>query len=200
MTAAAFAPQEIETICKAIEHRRSIGIKRLKPDAVPEALLKKILAAANWAPSHGETDPWRFSVFTGDARLELGKAFAESYKLQAEAEGDFSEKIYESQLERGTSAPVWISIGMTPGTKGIPEEEEAMAVACAVQNFHIVASAHGLAGMWLSNNVMIHPYVVKFVGLNPPSRLLGFFPLGWPNIDWPTGDKTPIEEKITWRS
>lgn len=195
---AALSPQEIESLLRAIAHRRSLGVKRLKADPVPHSMISQLLEAANWAPSHGETEPWRFTVFTGDSRKDLGNAFATAYKLNAEATGDFSEKAFESQKELALMAPVWISIGMTPSAHSHSEEEECMAVACAVQNFHLTASALGLAGMWQSNKILTHSSLASFLKLDPPSRLLGFFPLGFPNIPWPAGERTPIENKVVW--
>jgi nitroreductase len=85
------------------------------------------------------------------------------------------------------------------GALKMSEEEELMAVACAAQNLHLVASAQGLAGMWLSKGVFRHPHVAEFVGLTPPhGRLLGFFVFGWPAIPWPQGERRPLSEKIRW--
>jgi Nitroreductase len=193
-----------EALCAAIAHRRSMGVARLLPDPVDPALIRRALEAADWAPSHGDTEPWRFTVYTGESRRALGEAFAEAYRRDAEQDGDFKEKSYEAQRERAWGSPVWISIGMQPalrpdGTLKMTEEEELMAVACAVQNLHLVANAQGLAGMWLSKGVFRHPHVAEFVGLVPPhGRLLGFFVLGWPAIPWPEGERRPLHEKVRW--
>jgi nitroreductase len=194
----------VDALCEAIAHRRSLGVARLKPDPVDPERIQRALAAADWAPSHGDTEPWRFTVYTGESRRALGETFAAAYRLDAEAEGDFKPNAYAAQRERAFSAPVWISIGMQPGL--LPDgslkmtiEDELMAVACAAQNLHLVASAQGLAGMWLSKGVFRHPHVGEFVGLTPPhGRLLGFFALGWPAIPWPVGERRPLSEKVRW--
>jgi len=36
------------------------AMRRLKPDPVPDELINKILKAAQWAPSGGNTQRWRF--------------------------------------------------------------------------------------------------------------------------------------------
>jgi nitroreductase len=84
------------------------------------------------------------------------------------------------------------------GTLKMTLEEELMAVACAVQNLHLVASAQGLAGMWLSKGVFKHPHVAEFVGLSAHGRLMGFFILGRPNVPWPQGERRPLAEKVRW--
>ena len=38
------------------------AMRRLKPDPVPDELINKILQAAQWAPSGGNTQRWRFLV------------------------------------------------------------------------------------------------------------------------------------------
>lgn len=196
-------PIDVENLFAAIAHRRSMGLSRLNDDPVPTEILQQALEAANWAPSNGDTEPWRFTVFAGDARLKLGDAFAEAYKQSAEAEGNFREETYKSSREKATWAPVWISIGMEPGRLpsgelAMPGEEEAMAVACAVQNLHLILSAHGLLGMWHSGTTSVHPHVAQFVGLESPAKLLGFFWCGYPNIPWPAGERKPLDGKVKW--
>lgn len=195
--------EQLDSLCEAIANRRSLGIARVHADKpVDRSLIEKALQAADWAPSHGETEPWRFTVYTGDSHLALGEAFAEAYRLDAGEEG-FKQATLEANRNRAVSAPVWISIGMEParrsdGSLRMTEEDEVIAVGCAVQNLHLVANAMGLAGMWLSKGVFIHPHVARFVGLEPPSRLLGFFFLGWPAIPWPEGERRPLSEKVRW--
>ncbi len=198
-----FTEQEIQTICEAIAHRRSLGIARLSPDPVAPQMIERVLEAANWAPSHGDTEPWRFTVYTGDSRRGLGEAFAEAYRIDSQRDGDFKQSQFDGQRERAWSSPVWISIGMEPallpnGNWKMTLEEELMAVACAVQNLHLVASAQGLARMWLSKGVFKHPHVAAFTGLSPHARLLGFFILGHPNIPWPDGERRPLSGKVRW--
>jgi nitroreductase len=202
--AAGLGSEAVEALCRAIAHRRSMGVARLKPDPVPTRLIQRALEAADWAPSHGDTEPWRFTVYTGESRRALGEAFAEAYRQDAARNGDFKENAFEGQRKRAWASPVWISLGMQPallpgGSMKMTEEEELMALACAVQNLHLVANAQGLAGMWLSKGVFRHPHVAEFVGLTPPhGRLLGFFILGWPSIPWPTGERRPLHEKVRW--
>lgn len=193
----------VEALCRAIAHRRSLGIARLKPDAVPTDVIERVLVAADWAPSHGDTEPWRFVVYTGEGRKALGEAFAEAYRQDAEANNDFKPEVFQAQKERALASPVWISIGVSPalradGSLKMTIEEEVMAVSCAAQNLHLVAAAQGLAGMWLSKSVFRHPHVATAVGLPAHGFLLGFFILGYPAIDWPAGERRPLAEKVRW--
>jgi nitroreductase len=194
----------LEPLLDVIANRRSLGLARLKEDPIDPEILRQALEAANWAPSNGDTEPWRFTVFTGDSRKELGEVFAEAYRQEAEADGDFRQETFQAMLERGTDAPVWISIGMTPGfrpdgSRAMTDDDEIMAVACAVQNLHLTLTAHGLIGMWHSKGGSVHPHTAKYLGLESPSRLLGFFWCGYPKVAWPAGERGPWEEKVTWK-
>jgi nitroreductase len=179
-----------DALYRAILHRRSMGLSRLKPDPVDRALIERMLEAANWAPSHGDTEPWRFTVFAGEGRVELAEI------LKRVMQEDAAQK-------RAFAAPVWISIGMVPARKDdgsllMSLEEEMMGVACAVQNLHLMASALGLAGMWHSKGPSVHPEVARGLGLEEPDRLLGFFMCGWPSSEWFTSTRRPLEEKVRW--
>jgi nitroreductase len=190
-----------DVLFDAICNRRSMGLSRLSPDPVDRRLIERMLEAANWAPSHGDTEPWRFTVFAGEGRATLAALFAAAHR--EETGGNTPEKASEGALKRAYAAPVWISIGMSParredGSLLMSENEELMAVACAVQNLHLMASALGLAGMWHSKGLSVSPVVARGLGLEPPARLLGFFMCGWPATDWLTSSRRPLTEKVHW--
>lgn len=198
-----FTPEQVETIHKAIAHRRSMGIARLSPQPVEREVLEAAFEAANWAPSHGDTEPWRFIVYQGEAIHQLAEIFADAYKFAAEAEGKFKQETYEAQIDRALSSPTWIAIIMQPGLDDhgnlkMPLEEELMATACAVQNMHLSLCTQGVVGMWHSKGVSVHPYTAEQLGINAPARLLGFFFAGYPNQTWAEGERGPVHEKVTW--
>ena len=195
--------QALSSVFEAIARRRSLGLARLHPDPIDPKLIETALRAACWAPSHGDTEPWRFNVYSGEARGPLGDAFGEAYKIDAEQESRFKPETFEANRSKVWSAPVWISIGMVPGLDEHGElkmtiQEERLAVACAVQNLHLMFATMGIVGMWHSKSTSVHPHVAKFVGLEEPSELMGFFFCGWPKVEWPEGERQPFEEKVKW--
>src|SRR6185295_18144463 len=64
----------------AIRERRSLALKQLSPEPIALESIQLMLEAANWAPSHGQTEPWRFSVFAGAGRRGLIEAFGAAYR------------------------------------------------------------------------------------------------------------------------
>ena len=128
-------------VMNAIQTRRSFAINELTDAPVDQVLIDRVLEAANWAPSHGKTEPWRFVVFHRDGRAALSSAFGAAFaKLNPDLpRGGEGER---AQAKRPWQAPVWIALGMQPSKK-FPEWEDMLAFGAAVQNMHLMASALG---------------------------------------------------------
>jgi len=185
-----------EVLAEAIRTRRSFALKELSPEPIDLGPVAQMLEAANWAPSHGKTEPWRFAVYSGDARRVIGDAFGAAFRLlntgeRANPAGE------QAQRERVWQAPVWIALGMRPDPK-MPEWEELIAVGSAVQNAQLMASALGLGCKWTSGACAVHPHVAEVVGFAPDTRLLGFLYVGRPAVAWPVGKRRPLAEKVRW--
>lgn len=182
----------------AVRLRRSVKPEAMRPDPIPRGTVEQLLDAANWAPSHGLTEPWRFIVFTGDAKRDLGEAL-----LAGSAGG---EPIPEDDPRRAKimkkveTAPVIVALVCQPSTaSNIFEHEEVASVAMAVQNLHLCARALGLGAFWSSGKKAFSDEVARFLGLTPPQRCLGVLYLGFPSSEWPTSSRGPVSQKVTWR-
>jgi nitroreductase len=185
-----------DLLLQFLKQRRSMGLKEMQPDPIDPAQIEMMLEAANWAPSHGLTEPWRFTVFTGEGRAKLAAAFGEAYRQLTPPER-FDERGWQAQADRAWQASAWISLGMVTEGK-MPEWEELSAVAIAAHNIQLMACSLGLACKWTSGAVAIHPHVVSMLGLEPPSKLLGFLYIGKPANSPPTGARRPLADKVKW--
>lgn len=45
----------------------------------PDEQIMQLLALADWAPTHGYTEPWRFVVFGGDKVKDFCQQHAQKY-------------------------------------------------------------------------------------------------------------------------
>jgi nitroreductase len=182
----------------ALATRRSFALKEIADAPVSRELIEHLLDAANWAPSHGKTEPWRFVVYTGTARQRLSDAFGRAFgALNPDAAADSAGA--HAQRQRVWQAPVWIALGMQPSHK-FPEWEDLIAFGSAVHNMHLMASALGLAAKWTSGAVVLHQHVAEVVGFDSDTHLYGFLYVGHPAIDWPQGQRQPIADKVRWES
>jgi len=189
---------EPQALLDAIHNRRSVSLSRMKPDDIDLETIGQMLEAARWAPNHGLTEPWRFTVYSGEGRRALGDAFAAAYR--ALNPGDkYNPDQEKTQRDRVWQAPVWIAVGMyRDENPKMPEWEDMVSVGTAVYIMHLTAYAHGLGGKWSSGAVSNHPTVADFVGYTGATRLLGFFYVGEVAGDWPTCMRQPMDDKVRW--
>lgn len=188
-----------ELITEVVRRRRTIKPKQFIERDVDESIIRLILENANWAPTHGMTEPWRFTIYTGPARARLAEFLAATYKAITQPE-DFKPNKYEGMSKNALLAPVVIAIGMKrQESEKIAELDEIQAVACAVQNMHLTAAAYGLGGFWSTNVAAVSSQMCRFIGLGEKDRALGLFYLGYPSCQWPSGNRGPINEKLSWQ-
>ncbi len=188
-----------EEVNRLIRHRRTIKPEQYDQNrTVDQSIIDQMLANANWAPTHGLTEPWRFTVFAGNGLQKLGTFQAEQYKKLVAAD-QFKEKKYDQLKTRPERSSHVIAIGMKRQESGkIPEVEEIEAVACAVQNMYLTASAYGVGAYWTTGGITYFEEVKPFFNLGAEDRLLGFLYIGYPAIEWPVSNRTDIEQKVRW--
>jgi len=185
-----------DALNRLIRERRSIFPRQYTGEAIPDAVLLQLLENANWAPTHRHTEPWRFHVIRGDARQRLGQFLADAYQAQTPKES-FSAAKHEKTLRQPMQASVVIAIGMQRDPQErVAEWEEIAAVACAVQNLWLSASAYGLAGYWSTpKSILGNP---AFLQSAPGERCLGLFYLGTWLSEPLTGKRGNIIDKIRY--
>ncbi len=183
-------------ILKNIQTRRSIYPKSYNEKIVSEETIRAILAAANCAPNHKRTEPWRFKVFYGDGRNALAQFMADFYKKNT-PDDSFSELKYKkNQTNALESSSVIAIIQHSSGL--VPEIEETCAVACAVQNMWLTAASLGVGAYWSTGGATFHQDAIDFLALKPNEKCLGFFYLGYHDLPEIEAIRSNIEEKTVW--
>ena len=210
-----------EVLSNLIRRRRSIFPKDFVKSAekVPVNIIAEILAAAEWAPTHGKTQPWRFCV-AGKATMkelfEIRKAHAaKQFAGDAEKLEKSNKKMARKAKElQNVSAVIFIGMKRVANAKGrlMEEWEEIAAVACAVQNMHLQLTAHwnsGYCGYWSSggwNSWLLDPRARDIIGLNgseqgEDDKILGAFYLGKAELKKINGyraSRSGMADKIKW--
>jgi len=180
-----------------IQERRSVYPAQFDNSRrIDDEIIWQILNNANYAPTHKKTEPWRFVVFTGECSKKMPEFQADLYKQKNEGE-KFNEATYQKLFENPLKASHIIAIGMKRHPQ-VPEIEEIEAVACAVQNMYLTATAYNVGAYWGSGGITYYPEAKTFFGLAEDDKLLGFFYLG--HIGKPSPERIPksIQEKVTW--
>ncbi len=187
---------DIEQINHLIRHRRSVFPRQFESGKqIPDRIIEEILFNATWAPTHKQTEPWSFRVFTGDGLQKLADFQSELYKKEAGEK--FKQDKYEQLRTRPMETSHIISLGMKRHPV-VPEVEEIASVACAVQNIYLSVTAYGLGGYWTTGGVTYFPSAKSFFGLGDEDRLMGFFYLGYVAVPSGVAKRKGLEEKVVW--
>lgn len=179
-----------------IRSRRSIFPPSYIDRPIDRETLLELLENANHAPTHRITQPWRFTVFTGEGLVRLADFMGENYR-QTTAPASFSQAKYDVTRDKILKSGAMIAINMEVHPALLPEWEEVAATAAAVQNIWLSAWERGIGGYWSSPGSALEP-LAEFMNLPENQKCLGLFYLGYHNAPEAPARRSPIDEKVVW--
>ncbi len=156
--------------------RNSAPIPELREPAPSDAEIETMLRAATRVPDHGRLEPWRFILYRGDSRIEVGKKLAD---LAERREGPLAEGRRNQELSRFSRAPLVIGVVSSPKDHAkIPQWEMFLSGAAAAMNLVIAANAMGYGTNWITNWYSDSEEGRALLGLAPHERVVGFIHIG----------------------
>ncbi|MBI1837368.1 MAG: nitroreductase [Flavobacteriia bacterium] len=181
-----------------IKNRRTIYPEQFSSRKIHKEQIELLLTNAQWAPTHGNTQPWRFKVFTEKGLQNLSDFLGKTYLELTEKENQNDSKLAKL-ITRPLQSSVVIAICMErQKEERILEIEEIEAVACAVQNLHLSCTAYGLGGFWATPQLIYSEQMKNYLKLGVKDRCLGLFYIGYSAIDWPKSHRKPLEYTTEW--
>ena len=131
-------------VLEAIKTRRSI--RHYKPDPVDDETLRKVLEAAHWAPSWGNTQCWRFIVVRDNSiKAELADSLVKTVKS---SDGTLYNPATKAIMQAPVVIVVCAELGKSGKFFGKPATDKGdwfmFDVALAMQNLALAAHALGL--------------------------------------------------------
>ncbi len=182
----ALPPAQRAALYGAIASRRDV--RRFRPDAVPDELLRSLLAAAHAAPSVGHSQPWRFVVVRDPATRERAALCAEREQLRQAAllEEHAGRQLLDLQLHGIRDAPVGLVVGCDRRVDPVAVlgratfgDADLWSCACAIENLWLAARAEGLGVGWVT---LFQPdELAALVGMPEGVATLGWLCIGWPD-------------------
>ncbi|MGB5437599.1 MAG: nitroreductase [Maribacter sp.] len=177
-----------------IKRRRSIFPPQFLDKPIAKADLERLLEAANWAPNHNKTEPWRFKVLQGESKAKLGRFLSEKYQ-------EVEKRPKQVKIKKLTTYPVQsavvLAICMQRDPKeSVPEWEELAAVSMAVQNIWLGCTEIGIGCFWSSPGLI--KFMDEFFDLAEGEKCLGFLYMGYFEGEMPEGSRKPITDKVVW--
>lgn len=156
--------------------RASAPIRELKEPAPDDAQIRTILTAAIRVPDHGRLAPWRFILYRGQARIDIGEKLA---ALAEERQGPLMDDQRQRELTRFSRAPLVIGVVFVPKAHPrIPQWEMFLSAGAAAMNLVHAANALGFAANWITNWYADDAEGRRLLGLAPDERVVAFVHIG----------------------
>jgi nitroreductase len=182
-----------------MKNRRSVFQQDYSGEVIEDVIVKKIIEAALWAPSHKMTQPWRFIVFTGAGLKSLAEQQAGLYKKVTTTDGTYREERYQNLLTKPLlSSHIIVVIMKRDEKKSVPEIEEVGAVFCAVENLYLATTAYGVGGYLSTGGITYFEEAKELFGLEAEDKLLGYFHLGIPKRTPSVLKRKTFDDVVEW--
>jgi len=171
------------------------AMRRLKPDPVPDDLIRKIINAGLCAPSGGDMQNWRFIVVKDPEikrqiqiryKRALDTAMAHFHAAPIPGKTDAQKQRRLSAVEYLTEhfheTPVLIVACLIEGnaTQAGIEKAAAASIYPAVQNMLLAARGLGLGATLTTRHLLYEKEVDEVLGLPPNAGTYAIIPIGYP--------------------
>ncbi len=158
-----------------IATRRSI--RGYKPDAIPDAALRRIGEAINLAPSACNRQPWKFLiVLNPEIRSRIGEVYRQPWLKEAPA----------VVLALGNAEACWKRIEGTPIID--------VDIAIAMEHMVLAATAEGLGTCWIC--AYDKARMNQAAGVAAPWEVLAISPLGYANVPPANIQRKDVSETV----
>jgi nitroreductase len=155
---------------------RSSAARLTLPGPTPEHLAR-ILGAAARAPDHGRLRPWEFIVLDAESREAFATSAAQAKRVRMASMTDEQFDAERAKILRSPTLVIAACKVRREETK-IPEIEQVVAVAAAVQNLFLAAHDLGYGVMWKTGTAAYDANVKKTLGLDAGDHIVGVMHLG----------------------
>jgi nitroreductase len=178
------------------------AVRRLRSDPIPDAVLRRVLEAATWAPSGGNRQPWRvIAVRDPEKKRVLRDLYAEPWRTyrdtrpnglqtlpdEARARAERSYAAGDQLAEHLDQVPVVLVFCFEPSGLAItdarlerPSVVGGGSLYPAVQNLLLACRAEGLGCVLTTLLVASDARVRELLEIPEPWGTYAFVPIGYP--------------------
>jgi nitroreductase len=178
------------------------AVRRLKPDAIPDRVLHRVLEAATWAPTGANRQPWRIVVVKDTERKRhLGELYGDRWNLASKmyratltdlppAAREPQERMLRAADHLGAhfgEAPVIAIFCFNPLELGVTDADlnrvsvvGGGSIYTAVENLLLACRAEGLGCVLTTILCFVEPQVKELLGIPDPWGTAAAVPIGYP--------------------
>ncbi|CUB03916.1 nitroreductase family protein [Marinomonas fungiae] len=178
--------------------RDRVSNNQLAEPAPTHSEWREILDAASRAADHGNLKPWRFKVYEGDARSQVGEVYWQHAKSEVEQLSDDKADVFIKKAYRAP-AILLVYADLIEHPK-VPEMEQLMAVAASAQQALLGLNALGYAGIWRTGPAVFTDAAKNQLGLTENQQVVGLIYVGTASAEVTPVENTGIDERLTFVS
>ena len=186
------------------------SMRRLKPDPVPDELIRRILEAGACAANGGANQRWRFLVVKDPdikRRVQywyqkayddvIGPRYAGSEPPPGSSPGRYRRQhdAVHYLTEHYHEAPVWI-VACMEGGDGLPDRALGASIYPAVQNMLLAARALGLGSTLTCRHLIHEKEVEEILGLPSGVHSYAILPIGYPMGNFGPVRRGPLSDVV----
>ena len=158
----------------AIKKRRTIHIFSKK--RVPKEVIERSIVAANQAPCHRKTFPWRFTRI-GFHKRDLLFDLHLSLKFGDKEIDEFNLK---KTKEKFLNPSHLLVASQVSSDNEVQKLEDYAACACAIQNLSLSLVADGVGYKWSTGKITTNPNTYQIAEIDPfEEKIIGFIWIGY---------------------
>lgn len=196
----------------AMKGRQSI--RKYRKDPVPREKILRMIEAATWAPSAGNTQNVRFLVVEDPALLSRMKGIVDQILSRVTGKEIPPDKINYHNLFAAAPAAVCV-VGKpyeSSTDRQLREKDPErlrvrryhvnaglQSVAASITQFLLAAHSLGYGACWMTGPLVAKPELESALSVRPPEELLAVIALGKPDSSPPKPPRRPPEEITEFR-
>ena len=161
-------------IKKVISSRRTIHV--FSKTSVEESYILEAIQAANYAPCHRRTYPWRFINVKEKTREAIIKILIDK-KLNRDKSNSLRRDLLE---EKYKSPSHWIIATQLLANSEIEIKEDYAACCCGIQNFMLVLAARQVGTKWSTGEATSNDRIYDLLKIKKvEERIIGLISVGY---------------------
>jgi nitroreductase len=181
------------TLNEALAGRRTCGA--FKPDPIPDEVINAAIDAAQWAPNHKRTWPWRFVVAGPQTRAALGDLAVAGRRAAGVDDG---AALLAARRPFDTPGAL-IAVAQVLDDDPFRRREDYASCAIAVQHLMLSLFAQGYGSKWGTGPLTRHPAALALLGLDPIAHDVTGFVFAGVTDRVPEAPERPPRDAVTSR-
>jgi nitroreductase len=187
--------------------RTTRAIRRLKPDPVPPALIRKVCEAGTFAPSGGNRQPWFFiAVCDAERRAWVAERYWRVFRSYIQPAVEAAQDPgYPETKRRNMHAAIHLAdhlheVPVLLFVAGWTRrgEPQGQALFPAIENVLLACRAVGLGASLTTVHTAFGRELDAWLGLPENCPTCAMIPIGWPRGSFSTPQRRSVDTCLFW--